>query len=78
MKAVGLQMALDLLHEKDQVDLLTGLKTRTQAGRPNWDQVLIFCILNEKTACAARGRQCVVKHLDDNSLSQQIMIFFGH
>lgn len=31
MKAVGLQLALDLL--------ITGLKTRTNAGRPNWDKV---------------------------------------
>ncbi|XP_018332506.1 NADPH oxidase 5 [Agrilus planipennis] len=40
MKAVGLQLALDLLHEKEKRDLITGLKTRTNAGRPNWDKVL--------------------------------------
>lgn len=39
MKAVGLQLALDLLHEKDKRDLVTGLKSRTQAGRPNWNKV---------------------------------------
>lgn len=63
MKAVGLQLALDLLHEKVSLeiphnwpiylfplaplslplqgkrDLITGLKTRTNAGRPNWDKV---------------------------------------
>ncbi|KAH8400713.1 hypothetical protein KR009_000514 [Drosophila setifemur] len=39
MKAVGLQLALDLLHEKGKRDLITGLKTRTNAGRPNWDKV---------------------------------------
>ncbi|KAF9798205.1 hypothetical protein SFRURICE_003164 [Spodoptera frugiperda] len=67
MKAVGLQLALDLLHEKVDIflafllaysqfvflgqtsgldnqlmekrDLITGLKTRTNAGRPNWDKV---------------------------------------
>ncbi|KAJ0171651.1 hypothetical protein K1T71_012414 [Dendrolimus kikuchii] len=39
MKAVGLQLALDLLHEKEKRDLITGLKTRTIAGRPNWDKV---------------------------------------
>ncbi|XP_065168987.1 NADPH oxidase 5 isoform X2 [Atheta coriaria] len=38
MKAVGLQLALDLLHEKEKRDLITGLKTRTNAGRPNWDK----------------------------------------
>ncbi|EFX75389.1 hypothetical protein DAPPUDRAFT_323294 [Daphnia pulex] len=39
MKAVGLQMAFDLLYAKDKRDLVTGLKTRTNAGRPNWDKV---------------------------------------
>ena len=64
MKAVGLQMALDLLYAKVSIlssfllykhlvatyffffqinqghrDLVTGLKTRTNAGRPNWDKV---------------------------------------
>nr|XP_022909698.1 NADPH oxidase 5 isoform X2 [Onthophagus taurus] len=39
MKAVGLQLALDLLHEKEKRDLITGLKTRTNAGRPNWDKI---------------------------------------
>ncbi|CAL8089261.1 unnamed protein product [Orchesella dallaii] len=39
MKAVGLQLALDLLHEKEKRDLITGLKTRTNAGRPNWNKV---------------------------------------
>ena len=28
MKAVALQMALDMLHEKEQRDLITGLKSR--------------------------------------------------
>jgi len=39
MKAVGLQLALDLLHEKEKRDLVTGLKSRTNAGRPNWNKV---------------------------------------
>jgi hypothetical protein len=38
MKAIGLQLALDLMHEKEKRDLITGLKTRTQPGRPNWDE----------------------------------------
>lgn len=42
MKAVGLHLALDLLHEKEKRDLITGLKTRTQAGRPNWNKVWNF------------------------------------
>ncbi|XP_065936823.1 NADPH oxidase 5-like [Magallana gigas] len=40
MKGVGLQIALDLIHKRDNRDLITGLQTRTQAGRPNWEQVL--------------------------------------
>ena len=39
MKAVALQMALDILHQKEDKDLLTGLKARTNPGRPNWDKV---------------------------------------
>ena len=39
MKAIGLQMALDLLHKKENRDLITGLKTRTQTGRPDWEKV---------------------------------------
>ena len=41
LKGVGLQMALELIHQKEQRDLLTGLKTRTQPGRPNWNQVFV-------------------------------------
>jgi len=36
MKAVGLQLALDLLHKKENKDKMTGLKAKTNAGRPNW------------------------------------------
>jgi len=39
MKAVALQLALDILHEKEDRDLITGLKSRTNAGRPNWNKV---------------------------------------
>ena len=39
MKAVALQLALDLMHEKEKKDLVTGLKARTNAGRPNWAKV---------------------------------------
>ena len=39
VKAIGLQMALDLIHKKEKRDLITGLKTRTQAGRPDWEKV---------------------------------------
>uniref|UniRef100_H9G5K3 Uncharacterized protein n=1 Tax=Anolis carolinensis TaxID=28377 RepID=H9G5K3_ANOCA len=39
MKAIGLQVALDLLAEKEKKDSITGLKTRTQPGRPNWNKL---------------------------------------
>ena len=38
-KAVTLHLALDLMHKKTKRDLITGLKTRTNAGRPDWDEV---------------------------------------
>ena len=42
------QLALDMAHKKEQKDQLTGLRTRTKAGRPDWDQVYIYihCIRN--------------------------------
>ena len=39
MKAVGLQMAIEILHKKQNKDVVTGLKTRTQPGRPDWKEV---------------------------------------
>ena len=39
MKALGLQLALELIHEKKERDLITGLRTKTNPGRPNWDKV---------------------------------------
>ncbi|KAJ6651232.1 hypothetical protein lerEdw1_021170 [Lerista edwardsae] len=39
MKAIGLQMALDLLAKKEKRDSITGLKTRTQPGRPDWNKL---------------------------------------
>ena len=41
MKAIGLHMALDLIHQKRQRDMITGLMTKTEAGRPEWNQVLM-------------------------------------
>ena len=46
MKAIGLQMALDLIHKKENRDLITGLKTRTQTGRPDWEKVSIILLLH--------------------------------
>ena len=39
IKAVALQLALDLMHKKEKKDLLTGLKVRTNASRSNWTKV---------------------------------------
>ncbi|XP_034031676.1 NADPH oxidase 5 [Thalassophryne amazonica] len=39
MKAIGLQMALDILAKKEKRDSITGLRTRTQPGRPDWGKV---------------------------------------
>ncbi|XP_030852380.1 NADPH oxidase 5 isoform X2 [Strongylocentrotus purpuratus] len=39
MKAIGLHVALDLIHKKNKRDTITGLMTRTQPGRPNWEEV---------------------------------------
>jgi len=38
-KAATLHLALDLMHKKTKRDLITGLKTRTKAGRPDWDEI---------------------------------------
>ena len=41
MKAIGLHVALDLIHKKNKRDTITGLMTRTQPGRPDWEEVII-------------------------------------
>ena len=62
IKAVGLQLALELIHSKKEKDLITGLKTRTNPGRPDWDKVSssirFFIIGNCK--CAFQ-RICLLK-----------------
>ncbi|NWZ43288.1 NOX5 oxidase, partial [Brachypodius atriceps] len=50
VKALGLQLALDLLAEQEQRDSITGLRTRTQPGRPQWDKVF------GKVAAERRGK----------------------
>ncbi|XP_059713802.1 NADPH oxidase 5 [Haemorhous mexicanus] len=40
VKALGLQLALDLLAAREQRDSISGLRSRTQPGRPDWDKVL--------------------------------------
>ncbi|NXG03039.1 NOX5 oxidase, partial [Sakesphorus luctuosus] len=39
VKALGLQVALDLLAAKEKRDSITGLRTRTRPGRPDWGKV---------------------------------------
>ena len=39
MKTVALKMAMDILYNKEEKDLVTGLRARTKSGRPNWDDV---------------------------------------
>ncbi|XP_017706629.1 PREDICTED: NADPH oxidase 5 isoform X1 [Rhinopithecus bieti] len=50
MKAIGLQMALDLLANKEKKDSITGLQTRTQPGRPDWSKVF------QKVAAEKKGK----------------------
>ncbi|XP_049761768.1 NADPH oxidase 5 isoform X1 [Elephas maximus indicus] len=50
MKAIGLQMALDLLAKKEKKDSITGLQTRTQPGRPDWSKVF------QKVASEKKGK----------------------
>ncbi|MFK0732450.1 MAG: EF-hand domain-containing protein [Gloeotrichia echinulata GP01] len=39
MKSSTLFVAMDLMHSQTKVDLITGLKSRTKTGRPNWDEI---------------------------------------
>ncbi|NWW35622.1 NOX5 oxidase, partial [Panurus biarmicus] len=50
VKALGLQLALDLLAAQENRDSITGLRTRTQPGRPDWAKVF------GKVAAEQRGK----------------------
>ncbi|XP_066065439.1 NADPH oxidase 5 [Chamaea fasciata] len=50
VKALGLQLALDLLAAQEKRDSITGLRSRTQPGRPDWDKVF------GKVAAERRGK----------------------
>ncbi|MCG5062123.1 MAG: ferric reductase-like transmembrane domain-containing protein [Limnoraphis sp. WC205] len=39
MKSSTLFMAMDMMHSRSQVDLITGLKSPTHTGRPDWDEI---------------------------------------
>lgn len=62
MKAIGLQMALDLLAKKEKRDSITGLRTRTQPGRPEWAKVRmprICCTVSRWASVLSRTFCCV-------------------
>ena len=40
MKGLGLQLALELLHNSENRDVITGLQTRTMPGHPDWHKVI--------------------------------------
>ncbi|XP_056356009.1 NADPH oxidase 5 [Oenanthe melanoleuca] len=50
VKALGLQLALDLLAAQEKRDSISGLRSRTQPGRPDWDKVF------GKVAAERRGK----------------------
>ncbi|NXD38198.1 NOX5 oxidase, partial [Copsychus sechellarum] len=50
VKALGLQLALDLLAEQEKRDSISGLRSRTQPGRPDWAKVF------GKVAAERRGK----------------------
>ncbi|WP_041232988.1 EF-hand domain-containing protein [Cylindrospermum stagnale] len=39
MKSSTLFVAMDLMHQETKVDLITGLKSRTKTGRPDWEEI---------------------------------------
>ncbi|XP_058702990.1 NADPH oxidase 5 [Poecile atricapillus] len=50
VKALGLQLALDLLAAQEQRDSISGLRSRTQPGHPDWDKLF------GKVAAERRGK----------------------
>ena len=61
MKSVLLQLAMDLNFEKEKRDLLTGLKSRTRAGRPDWTQ--LFSQIRDATTLDSHSDR---KYFDNN------------
>ena len=63
MKAVGLQLALDLMHEKEHRDLITGLKSRTNAGREvfNSPSLVSICVsVLQFAATVEHSKKCII------------------
>jgi hypothetical protein len=38
--ALGLELARDVMHASGRSDMITGLRTHTHVGRPDWDAML--------------------------------------
>ncbi|XP_077641940.1 NADPH oxidase 5 [Lonchura striata] len=53
VRALGLQLALELLAAREQRDSISGLRSRTRPGRPDWDKVF------GKVAAERRGNVSV-------------------
>ncbi|XP_074657315.1 NADPH oxidase 5-like [Tubulanus polymorphus] len=56
MKAIGLQMALDVLQEKSESDVIKRLNTRIQPGRPHWDE--LFRKISQENKGAVKVFMC--------------------
>uniref|UniRef100_A0A8C5NRK8 NADPH oxidase 5 n=1 Tax=Junco hyemalis TaxID=40217 RepID=A0A8C5NRK8_JUNHY len=52
VKALGLQLALDLLAAREQRDSISGLRCRTRPGRPDWEQVFARVAAERRGAVA--------------------------
>jgi len=61
MKGIVLQVALDLMHKKENKDLITGLKTKTQPGRPDWHKVVYFSYVEDEE-CFIQSTHFFVRH----------------
>ena len=44
IRSLVLQLALEMMREKTQKSFITGLRARTNPGRPDWDKVVKFII----------------------------------
>ncbi|RMB94194.1 hypothetical protein DUI87_29000 [Hirundo rustica rustica] len=56
VKALGLQLALDLLAAREERDSITGLRTRTQPGRPSGTSASLPLQVFGKVAAERRGK----------------------
>ena len=67
MKSSMLFIAMNMKHKKTNVDLITGLKVKTNFGRPNWKDIfdnISKAHPNEKTEIFFCGHPAVGKQLE--------------